>query len=528
VFKYDKFKTLFWASLSAYAAAWAAHLAVGTATLRGFFGDASLAFLIYLSETSLFNKAHNIVHLFSVGSPRDFQLLLSAVGLQAALLFGIQDPQSLKYIFVLWQFALPGLLYLLLFYFLWRVKKISWAIFPLVSWAVLSVPIEWASINSTRFAMPLFWMHFFVVLFADRKIKTLPLVSSLLLGFAMWSGLYESVVLHGSLCLLLAGLLWRRDKNTTPLLYAAMALPGMIRTSLSYFDIGHTSPNGFHELLLPLVFTHPYFLFIALALCFIFTLWFAPKIEASHFYVFLGLFFMAGGIVIEAPEPSVWWQSETRFDYVILTLALMAWSGTMYVARLSPTSFAKYAAVVTFLTGTILWLMQGQQSYDWQTCYQQYRSDRGDKPLVIGDRVASLFNSGDKAKTLTQSNHAECLWDWSAPWTDLLMQGNQATSQWPLMTFWQDFSFIEKDGTPYLHTNNWTLTSPSMQVTGADLPLKTKLYDLTPLYQSLGNGPFIERAHCMKAEDSGDYWRKHLTALDNIKRSDMFVCPSSP
>ena len=527
MFKDNKLTKLFWVSLCAYAAAWSAHLAVGTATLRGLFGDASLAFFIYLSKTSLFNASGNIVHLFSVAAPRDFHLLLSGIGLQMALLVGVCDPEVLKHFFVFWQFAVPGLLYILLFYFLWRAKKTSWAIFPLISWAILSVPIEWASINSTRFAMPLLWMHFFLVLFADRKIKTLPLASALLLGFAMWDGLYENVVLHGLLCLLLGLLLWRRDKNTTPLLFAAMVLPGMIRTALSYIDIGHTAPNGFHEMLLTLIFVDPYFLFIALALCFVFALWFASKIESSHFFVFLGLFFMAGGIVIEAPKPSVWWQSEIRFDYVILSLALMVWAGTMHIARLTPQAFARHAAIITFLTGTVLWLIQGQQSYDWRACYQQYRSDRGDKTLIIGDRVASLYATGDNTKIINQAEHAECLWDWSMPWMDLLLQGNQPTIQWPIMTFWQDFSFIEKDGLPYLHTNNWTLTSPSLQTSGADLPLKTKLYDLTPLYQSLGYGAFIERTNCLKAEDSGDYWRAHLMSLDNNKRREMFVCPKA-
>jgi len=517
-------KKLFWTSLTAYAAAWCTHLYVGTVTLRGFFGDASLAFLIYLSDSSLFNKTSHWVHLFSVASPRDFQLLLSAVGLQAALLLGIEDPNALKHIFVFWQFVSPGLLYLLLFYFLWRQGKIIWAIFPLISWAILSVPVDWASINSTRWAVPLFWMHFFLVLFADKKIRPLPLASVIFLGLAMWGGLYESVVMHGMLCLLIGALLWRQDKNKTPFLYALAALPGMIRTSISYMDVGRISPNGFHEQFLSFIFVHPYFMFIALALCFVFALWYAPRIAPSHFYSFLGLFFMTGGIVLESPPPSVWWQPELRFDYVILTLALMAWAGTMKVANMSPAQFARPAAIVAFLAGSILWLMQTQQTYDWQDCGRQYAVFKGRKPLIIGNHVASLFKPTPQMSTLPQQEYNGCLWDWATPWTDLLLN-NRPVTQWPIMTFWQDFSFIQKDGETFLHTNNWTLTSPSLLESEADLPLKTKLYDLTPLYQKLGDGPFVTRARCLPAKESGSYWQPHLTALDDDRRRLMFVCP---
>jgi hypothetical protein len=518
-------KKLFWTTLVAYAAAWCTHLYTATSALRGFFGDASLAFLIYLSNSTLFNKSDNVVHLFSVGFPRDFQLFLSAIGLQVALSLGITDPQTLKYIFVFWQFFLPGFLYLLLFFFLWRAGKTAWIIFPLISWAILSVPIDWASINSTRWAVPLFWMHFFLVIFADRKIRPVPLVATVLLGGAMWGGLYESVVLHGLLCMALSALLWYRDKNKTPLLYALAALPGMIRTVSSYIGVGHTSPNGFHEQMLSYMFVHPYFLFIGLALCFIFVLWFASRIVPSHFFVFMGLFFMAGGIVLEAPPPSVWWQSEVRFDYIVLTLALMAWAGTMKAFGLSPASFARPAASVAFLTGTILWLMQSQQTYNWLDCNAQYNANKGDKPLIIGNGISSLFKATDKMSILPQQDYSSCVWDWATPWTDLLLNGDKPIKQWPILTFWQDFSFIEKDGTPYLHTNNWTLTSPSVLVSGADLPIKTKLYDLTPLYQELGDGPLVERTSCMPPEQSGGYWQKHLTGLDDDKRRLMFACP---
>lgn len=517
-------KKLFWSSLVAYGAAWFAHLYSGTATLRGFFGDASLAFLIYLSDTPLFNKTSHFVHLFSVASPRDFQLFLSAIGLQVALWLGIIDPQTLKYIFLLWQFLLPGLLYLLLFFFLWRNGKISWAIFPLISWAVLSAPVDWASINSTRWAIPLFWMHFYLVLFADKKIQPLPLVATTVLALAMWGGLYESVVLHGILCFAIAGLAWYYEKNKTPLLYAAAAVPGMVRTALSYIDIGYTSPNGFHEQLLSYVFLHPYFLFMGFALCFIFVLWFAPRIVPSHFYIFLGIFFMAGGIVLEAPSPSVWWQSEVRFDYVVLSLALMAWAGSMKFFDLSPTNFAMPAATVALLTGSFFWLMQSKQTFEWQDCSQQYKEHKGDHPLIISDRIASLFQTGDKATVLKQEDYVSCLWDWATPWTDLLLNSDKPVTQWPVLTFWQDFSFIEKNGEPMLHTNNWTLTSPSLLVSAADLPLKTPLYDMTPLYNSLGDGPLAKRAECMKPEESGPYWEKHLASLDDNKRRLMFVC----
>lgn len=524
-------RKLFWTTLVAYTAAWCTHLYTGTAALRGFFGDASLAFLIYLSDSTLFNKAGHVVHLFKVGFPRDFQLFLSALGLQAALTLGIQDPDTLKYIFVFWQFFLPGFLYLLVFFFLWRAKKTVWIIFPLISWAILSVPIDWASINSTRWAVPLFWMHFFLVLFADTKIRPLPLAATIFLGLAMWGGLYESVVLHGLLCMTIGVLLWRRDKNKIPFLYALAAVPGMIRTILSYVNVGYASPNGFHEQMLTYVFIHPYFLFIGLALCFIFVLWFAPRIESSHFFVFLGLFFMAGGIVLEAPPPSIWWQSEVRFDYVVLSLALMAWAGSMKVYGLSPAAFAGPAATVTFLTGSILWLMQSQQTFDWQQCTAAYDANKGNRPLIIGDNVASLFQANDKINVLKQGDYNSCIWDWTTPWTDLLLRkdkpANNPITQWPLLTFWQDFSFIKKDGEPYLHTNNWTLTSPSLQVSGADLPLKTPLYDLTPLYQALGDGPFVDRIGCMDPAKSGSYWQKHLTALDDAKRHQMFVCPGA-
>lgn len=516
---------LFWSCLVAYSAAWLTHLYTATATLRGFFGDASLAFLIYVSQSNLFNRNGNWIHLFSVGFPRDFQLFLSGIGLQLALILGIQDADTIKHIFIFWLLVSPGLLYLLLFFFLWRRGKTVWIIFPLISWAILSVPVDWASMNSTRWAVPIFWMHFYLVLFADRKIRALPLVSALFLGFAMWAGLYESVVLHGALCLCLGALLWRRDKNVTPFIFALVALPGMIRTAVSYMTMGNASPNGFHEQMLTYVFLHPYFLFIGLALCFIFTLWFTPRIVPSHFYVFLGLFFMAGGIVMEAPPPSIWWQSEVRFDYVVLTLALMAWAGSMELFSLPPTNFALPGAIVALLTGSVLWLMQSQQTYEWQACTNKYNERKGEQPLIVSNHIASLFKQSEKISQLNQDDYAGCLWDWTTPWTDLIMHGDKAITQWSILTFWQDFSFIKKNGSTYLHTNNWTLTSPSIHVSDADLPLKTKLYDLTPLYEKLGDGPFLDRVRCLAPEESSTYWQKHLTGLDDAKRQQMFVCP---
>lgn len=563
-------KYLFWGALTLYVCAWGTHLYVGTVTLRGFVDDSSLAFLIHLSESYVFYKSSSTIHLFSVGFPRDAQLFLNALSLQVALWLNIRNPATLKYIFVFWQFALPGFLYLILFALLWWKRKLHWAIFPLISWAILSVSVDTNAVNSSRWALPIFWMHFFLVLFAERRVRAWPLAGVLVSGVAMWWGLYEAVMLHCCLSLAVGMLLWVREKNKIPFTYALAAAPGACRAFMSYVAIGHTAPNNFHGFgLFPDIFTlftpflirltdwsvqglkalaslfaygqsshdawgyfsdalpewYFYILLISAPILYIAAIAVAPRVFLPRFnLVVIVLIVLAIGS-ISGPPPTFWMLLPLKFDYIVLSFGLMAGAATLRVLGKSPANFAAPAAVVALLAGSALWMIQVEKTGVWRTCRAGYEAHKGDRPLIVGDQLYSLIQHNEQVSYLDEKPYYECLSSSYTPWTDLLLSADGKIDQWPFLSSWQDFGFVEKNGEIYLHTNHWTLIYPSVHTEEADLPLKTLLYDLTPLYDKLGLGPFVKRLHCQKPETADPFLRSHLLSLDNDKRALMFVCP---
>jgi len=513
-----------YAAVAEYLAIWSIHLYTATKALRGFFGDGSLAFLVYLSNSYVFNKPGHWVQLFSVGFPRDFQMLLNALGLQLALWFEIRDPDTLKYIFNFWQFALPGFLYIGLCIGLWRKGYASWAVFPLISWAILSVPVDWTAPNSTRWAIPIFWMHFMVVILSGPKIRAVPAMTVILLGIGMLGGLYESVVLHCALCLGLGALFWIIRKNYVPLIYGAAAIPGACRAALTYLDNGHSAPNSFSHLALPTWYLHSSFYFLIVLTLAIIVAIGTGKISSRYLGIGLFLLLIPAVNVLILPIPNVWTQIDMRFDYVFISLALMSWAGLLRLMGAVELKFASSAAIIALLTGSILWITQIQGTLGmWESCRAQRLDDLRGQTLDIAGAFRPLFANDRPISSLPQR---ACAWDWAQPWTDLLFANHGQVETWSLQTFWQDFSFIEKDGSPFLHTNNWTLNSPSMQESSEDIPLQTLLFDLTPLYKKLGDGPLATRISCMPADRAGSYWRANLLAMDDTTRAKMFVCPA--
>jgi hypothetical protein len=512
-----------------YLIMWTAHLAIGTAMLRGFFGDGALAFLIHLSQSYIFNTDSQWVHLFTVGFPRDAQLLLNALGLQAALAGHINDPQTFKYIFVFWQFALPGFLYLSLLGILWRTGNMVWAIFPLISWAILSVPVDWNAVNSTRWAMPIFWMHFLLVLLAQQKPKPLTILAAGILGLSMWGGLYESVVAQFGLTVFIGGIIWWREKNITPLLVGFASLPGAVRAFLTLTAGGHAAPNAFRGLALPQMLTEPYAQFILGGLAILFLLGFASRYTPKIVYtVLLTLLCGVGLTIFFNPLPNVWLQTEMRFDYVIGSLGLMALAGLLRLLKQPPRENTIQAATVTLLIGSVLWFVQIQQSFAWQDCQTDYQTNKPRTPVILDPYNESLAAPDAKIGIVDRSRYGQCLWDWATPWADMLLKQDGKISQWSVLSFWQDFRFVEKDGKIFMHTNNWSLTTPTFQPDQMDLPLKTPLYDLTPLYQHTGLGPLFTRVHCKDPETSGSYWYTYLMSLSDDDRRLLYVCPRSP
>ncbi|MFY9287445.1 MAG: hypothetical protein WAO98_02975 [Alphaproteobacteria bacterium] len=496
---------LFWLSAFSYSASWIAYLFVYTKALRGFFGDGALAFLIYLSNSYVFLKPSHWIYLFSVGFPRDAHLLLNSIGLQVALWLNVQDPMVFKYIYVLWQGALPGILYFILFTVLWRTKNISWGVFPLISWAILSIPVEWNALNSARVAMPIFWMHFLLVILAGQHIKLWPTLGAALLGFALVGGLYESVMLHCALCVGLGTILWIYKKNITSLFYALAAVPGALRAFYSYWTVGHTAPNDFQFLTLPSSIFESYFFFICVALFLIVVIG-IRKLSSKYVWLPLIILLFPAINAFTGNDVSIWQQGNMRFDYALLTLGLMAWAGILRLQGNTTVSFALPAATTALATGTLLWVMQIEQTYSWQNCRAAFETARQYK----GVSFSPEFN--------------QCRWDWTTPWMNLLLADGGRVSDWPVLTFWQKFDFVKKDGETYLHTNNWTLTSPSLHVSEGYLPIKTLLYDLSGIQNT-----FKQRQHgCIQPEQAGSYWYKHLLDLDDENRKLMSVCPRHP
>ncbi len=433
---------------------------------------------------------------------------------------------TLKYIFVFWQFALPGFLYLILFTIMLRCNRIVWAIFPLVSWAILSVPLDWNAVNSSRWALPIFWMHFLLVILSGPQLRRWSVVASLALGAAMWGGLYESVVLQCTLCLGFGALLWWRDKNKVPFLYALASVPGAIRAALSFVGSGHAAPNGFHGFMLSYVFMEPYYMFIILALVLILSFGTTAKLLPRYFYALLVFLLISIGFnIFLNPLPSVWQQEGFKFDYVVLSAGLMVAAGALRVLNAPPTGSSMPAASVALLAGALLWFVQLQQTMNWADCQVAYQTQKGDAPILIDAPLMPLFQANSKLEPVSAGQYNQCVWDWVEPWTDVVIKPDGRITQWPIFSFWQYFAFIEKAGTVYLHTNNWSLTSPTFQADEADLPLKTLLYDMTPLYQRVGLGDLAPRARCMDPERSGSYWHNYLVSLDDAGRRLMFVCP---
>jgi hypothetical protein len=519
-------KKIIWTCGLLYAAAWITHLYIGTVTLRGFFGDGALAFLIHLSTSYVFNTDSQWVHLFSVGFPRDTQLFLNALGLQFALWAHVTDPLALKYTFVFWQFALPGFLYLLLFAVMVRCNKMSWIIYPLISWAILSVPVDWNAVNSTRWAVPTFWMHFVLILFAGPKIQKGPLAAAIILGAAMWGGLYESVVLHCALCLGFGAALWWKENNRTPFLYALASVPGMARAAFDFIATGHAAPNGHHRLIIADFINDPFCLLIACAFVFALLLATFGKKIPRHFIALIFIILAATIVnIFVNPLLSVWVETEMKFDYVLLSAVIMVWMGTQRVLLGKNTPKTALASCMVLLVGTVLWMVQIQQSLSWKNCIDTYEANRGNKTLLFDPQIQPLYKRSEISGTVDRITYGQCLWDWATPWADLLLTPNGQIKQWTYMTFWQNFDFVEKDGTTYLHTNNWSLTTPTFQPDEGYLPLKTLLYDITPLFQRVGLGQLAPRARCQNVEDSGGYWHDYLASLSDADRRLLFVCP---
>lgn len=529
-----------------YFVAWGWHLYANTMILRGFWGDGAMEFLVHLSRSYIFTNetpnASNVwVHLFSVGNPRDGALFLNALGLQAALWLHVTDPSTLKHIFVLWQYALPGLLYIALIFALWRTGRIIWAVFPLLSWAVISVPVDWNAVNNTRWAVPLFWMHVMLCLHAQPHLRwrnEIPaLIALVILGALMTAGLYESVVGQLLLLMITGAVIWRREGNNRPFLYALAAVPGALSALSSYLATGQNAANGFHGLVLPDIIDHPYAVFMMTALAALPALVLWPIRYRSVLYILMPVVFMVIGLRLFTTPPLMTWpQVNFRFDYILMAMGLMAFAALCRCADKSFTEqgliervreIAPPLVLFTLCAGAVLWDQQVIGSYYWQQCTMHYRSMKGDKPLLISAELVPLIKFNPA--TMQPYNRGEvsaCIWDWTNPWTDLLTARDGRVAQWSLSTFWQYFEFVRKDGAVYLHTNNWTLNNPSVQESDGWLPLKTGLYDLTPLYDKIGPGPLFPRAQCMPATAADPDWQSHLLSLTDDQRRAMFVCPS--
>ncbi len=510
-----------------YLLAWCWHLYINTAALRGFWGDGSIEFLIHLSHTPLMGGTSSWVHLFPVGMPRDGSLFLNAIGLQLALWAHIQDPQTYKYIYVFWQYALPGFLYLALFYFLYRNRLLAWAVFPLLSWAICSVAVDWSAVNNTRWAVPIFWMHFFVVITANRNSGIKSFLALAALSLLLLAGLYESVVAQTGLLLGLGAYFWIYKNNNRPFFYALAAIPASIRALYDYITVGQYEPNSFHGFALQQLYAHPYGQVIMLGLLFPLALIATPKsARVFPLGIFLLTFIYLAVQLLLNPALSPWIQSALRFDYIALSFALMGIAGVCFYRNQPPTDWGAPTAIAALLIGSLFWFFQTLQTDIWQSCTQEYHHIRGNKPLTTTTGLSHFLTPNDKTTILSPRQNLWCIWDWTMPWFDLLTAPQGRVTQWPLFTFWQDFAFIEKNNAVYLHTNNWTMTSPSVIETSVDLPLQTPLYDLTPLYHATGLGDLYSRDHCIQPKNTPDHWPKHLATLDNAHRQKMHVCPA--
>ncbi|MBV8060732.1 MAG: hypothetical protein JO253_04315, partial [Alphaproteobacteria bacterium] len=420
-----------------YFTAWGYHLYVDTALLRGFWGDGAMEFLVHLSRSYVFTneppRLDNIwVHLFSVGNPRDGALFLNALGLQAALWLNITDASTLKHIFVFWQYALPGFLYLGLIVTLWRTGRAAWAIFPLVSWTVCSVPVDWNAVNNARWAVPLFWMHVMLCLHA-RPGKTWrdeapALVALGLLGALMLAGLYESVV--GQLALTAAAGFYIRHKegNNRPLLYSLAALPGAIGALWSYLATGQNAQNGLHEFILPKVLPlFPVAALIILPVLAVPILALTPPRARPFVYAILPACLIYWGIrMVVTPPLPIWEQVNFRFDYIFMALGLMTMAAAcrclQNLPQVAPERWAAPVVLLALCTGALLWQQQVTQSGDWRSCMDDYQSMKSDKPLLLSAELRPLIQFNDT--TMQAYNRRavhRCLWDWATPWTDMLM-----------------------------------------------------------------------------------------------------------
>ena len=521
-------KRFFPVSAALFAILWGAHLVIGTWALRGFFGDGSLAFLLNLSHSYVFNQPGHLIYLYDAGTPREAQFFLNSLGLQVALIFNIHDAQVLKYIFNFWQFALPGFLYLLLFAVLWRTKNIAWGIFPLLSWAVLSAPVDWNAVNSSRWAVPIFWMHVLLVILAGKKIRAAPALAVAAIGLLMLGGLYETVVLQAVLTLAIGGVIGWREGNRVPLIYAAAAIPGAIRAGLSYFAGGGDQlPNGFHQLTVIGAFPDPYILFIVTAVAgSLVSIVSTARAQRMFAVPVIAALIGCGVSVMISGLPDLWLQVGMRFDYLLLSFALMAVAGIMRVTGRAPQiETAIPTAHMILISGAFLWALQIAGTFAWQDCRAVYEQDKGDAALIVGRELLPLFRPRPQIQAIGMGQYSQCQWDWAEPWEDLLTAPDGQARRWEQFTFWQDFGFITRDGQAYLYSNNGTLVPPSAHQADILLPLKTLLYDLTPLYHRVGAGDLFPRAVCMNPAASSDYWRGYLEKLDDRKRGQLFVCP---
>ncbi len=519
-------KTVFWAALIGCCLMWVIHVAISTASLQGLSDDTSLVFLKYLSHSYMFNQDSSWVHLFAVGYPREAQFALNALSLQALLTLGVQNADTFKYTFVLWQYALPGFLYLGLFYGLYRHGKAAWAIFPLMCWALLSVPVDWNPVNNTRWAVPFFWMYFFLVLFARPTINRWPLAGALVLGALMWGGLYETVIALCGLCLAFGAAVAWREKNKTPFLFALASVPGAIRAELSYITSGQMAPNSFHGILLPYVLNCPYFLLIVLTFAFIFVLAVAPNGKRRMLEIIFGaIIFIAALVVISDKQPPEWAMTTMKYDYAVLPFGLMLWAAGLRVMQKPPVAYALPVATLTLFVGAVLWFMQIEKSQEWQTCRESYETDKKNHFLLVDAQYMALMKPDSRLSPVYGPKYHSCLWGHYTSWADMLQSPEGRIENWSLLSFWNDFTFIEKNGAVYLHTNALTPVSPAMLSGDEDFPLKTPLYDITPLYEKAGLGPLFPRSRCMMPFEGGSYLYNHLLLLSDKQRAGMFVCP---
>jgi hypothetical protein len=452
--------------------------------------------------------------------------LLNTLALQVALWADVRDPTVLKHVFLRWEYALPALLYAGVFVFLWRTKKIVWGIFPLIGWAILSPSVDWNPINSTRWAMPLLWMHFFFVLFVPQKQGRYSMTGVAMLGLAMLGGLYESVVLYAVLVGLLGLGLWWREKNRVPFYYALAALPGALRSVWSMWSTSDLAPNSFHGIILPYVLAQPYFLFILLTLIVVIGLMFLPRRLLPTVALFSGVGLLTyAAIVLSSLLPMPWAETEMKYDYAILTLVLMVLCAAMRLTGRSPETFVMSVTPIVLLAGAVLWMVQIQQTYEWQDCRDAYGKERQGAARWLDAPLAGLIRNNPAIGKFNKDRYYRCLWGQYTPWTDLLLAQDGQVRSWSMTVFWQDFSFVQKSGGIYLHTNGLSLVSPAFQSGDADLPLKTLLWDLTPLYKRVGLGDLFPRVRCLPVAESDPYWTHHLEQLNDEQRQRMFVCP---